>query len=87
MDFAIGYDFADVKDDADEGPSLVPLWKLMTELVGRYTGKTVSVHRSIFIDIVYGTSTTLFATKDDTTTFFVCSRPRLDASVDVSRGA
>ena len=89
-DFALGYDWADVRDEGDEGKptpfrplSSVILKQLPFE--DRYPGAVICVYCAVIRCNLY-LSITRFLTSATITTAYSCDHyPRLDASVDLYR--
>lgn len=89
-DFALGYEFADVRDDADEGVYMRAMPRTATRFVAhirvfasRYPRKTVCIHRTIVCASIYRAVTPFPSAPDITTTYRGDHRSGLDKAMDV----
>jgi GTPase SAR1 family protein len=80
-DYALGYDFADVRDDAEEGVYLAFHCNAFTSLPRRYPSTTFSVHCSVYCIILYGLATTFPAPSHIFATYCCRSHAGLDKTL------
>lgn len=90
-DFALGYDWADVRDEGDEGKtslfrphSMVTFKQLFCE--NRYSGTIICLHCAIICCDLHLSVTRFFAPATILTAYSRGYYPRLDTSVDLHRG-
>lgn len=84
-DFALGYEWADVRDDGDEGAYRL---SVLSPCHGatRYLGATVRVYGAVRCAGLYGPAAPFLALEDGAAAYTRHDRARLDASVDVHGG-
>ena len=82
-DFALGYDWADIRDDGDDGELFIFLHVKHANATSRYIGPSVSVHSALGCDSPY-CSATAFRTAADFFAPYPCYDCfGLDASLDI----
>jgi hypothetical protein len=85
-DFALGYDWADVRDDGDEGASVLRRTRRVASWPpARYLGALVRLHRAFRCARLYGPAARFLAPEDRAATHPRHDRVGLDAAVDVHR--
>lgn len=94
LDFALGYDWADVRDDADEGTFASPVSReyrvcacdqlYSRVLVYRYPCKIVCVHSAFCSSIVHRVVAPFSPSAELATSHGGRNRPGLDATLDIS---
>lgn len=92
-DFAFGYDWADVRDDADEGehfqPSVTSTCPTGNPRVFevRYPCKTIRIYRTLVCTDIYRVATTLPTASNVVATYSRYHRFGLDQALDIHRRA
>lgn len=88
-DFAMGYDWADVRDEGDEGNSIRAYSRPLEaySLEYRYLSTIVRIHRAVSCICIYLSAPRLSTTTLLFTSHSRCHCPRLDETVDICRGA
>lgn len=90
-DFALGYDWADVRDDADEGEARdAPVRDVVAHsrvMAVRYSRKTVSIHSALFCAVILRVATSFSPTTNLSPAYSRDHRARLDEALDFRRRA
>lgn len=88
IDFSLGYDFADVRDDADEGAFCKAFaWDIMLNVLQcRHTCATIGLHCTVRIAALHGTFAPFSSSSCSTPPYTCHDCLRLDTSMDICGG-
>jgi GTPase SAR1 family protein len=89
-DFALGYDWIDVRDEGEEGLSFIqplPYVHLAHRDAHRYSCSPVRLYRTIICSFIYLPRVTFLAPTIRSSSHGYCNRVGLDTTLDLPRGA
>jgi GTPase SAR1 family protein len=86
-DFALGYDWADVRDEGEEGRSFVQLIRYVHPQrdAVRYPCSLIRLYRTIFCSVLYVPCLTFFEPTIRSSSYGYCRRAGLDTTLDLPR--